>query len=254
MLVQPLAEGLGLVRQHEHAVLSGELAARWTGPGGEEARLSYELILTAGVHDVAWQELDAEPRLDGDSGRPLDFRSYPLEEKLEAYREGIDRMERLHPWAGLLGSLHYTGFLEEGRAGDFLERERARRRRLRRELERGRGWQDVRERSRRDLRMLKLFDDLSLYLCLASPEVLAEGRPGWLGGDGFARPPGGPDLELRWVGPRSLSVDPFPFAGPVRSGVPRRVLPRQRYPDGEALRRAWEEADPEGWRLEVVPP
>lgn len=253
MIVQPLADGMGLVCQHDHAVLSGELAARWTGPGMEDGRLPYELVLTAGIHDVAWEALDADPVFDAEIGRPLDFRAYPLEEKLEAYRAGLDRMERLHPYAGLLGSLHYCGFLDEERAPGFLEGERARRGRLRSELERRRAWADPGARARRDLPLLKLFDDLSLYLCLASPDVLPEARPGWLGGEGFARLRGGEELRLRWTGARSLSVDPFPFRDAVETRLPRRRLPEPRYDDERTFRRAWREAELEAWPLEVVP-
>lgn len=148
MLVQRRGRTLRLVRQHDHAMAAGRMAHAWrglgprgrrgpadgpgaAGAGSDGGRLPFRLVLAVALHDVAWRELDRRPRLDPERGRPFGFDEHPLAEKLEAYRRGLDEMEAVDPWLGLLGSLHYASFVGEDGAGAFLRREESRRRRLR---------------------------------------------------------------------------------------------------------------------------
>lgn len=253
MLVQVRDGALRLVEQHDHALLAGELARRWRGPGGREEPLPFLVVLAVALHDVGWTRLDRPPRFDRGSGRPYTFDAHPLSGKLSAYRSGVDRMAEVHPYAGLLGSLHYASFLDHDRAGAFLSSERERRRRLLERLggERGRG--EVEARARRDLSRLKLFDNLSLSLCLSGPDVRAESRPSWLERDDFLTTPEGRSLRLDWEDETTASVRPFCFDAPVRLELPYRELAAERYEGEDAFRRAWRSSSRATVRVDVVP-
>jgi len=293
VLVRPLPGSLLLVRQHDHALLAGELAARW------EERPSGLLVLAVALHDVAWRGLDRTPRFDPERGAPFAFTDHPLHEKLRAYREGIDRQAAVHPYTALLGSRHYSSFLSAERAGAFLSAERDRRDRLRRRLAEGGGVfagepspgagrpaveapgepggaadgrsagrqtpESGREREERDLAWLKLFDTLSLLLCLTGPGTPAGEMPAWLRGRSLDPPAGAPGragggepdgrgaIRLEWAAPGEARFSPFPFTAPFRASVPARRLPRRRYRDPDALRHAWEVADRTPLRLRIGP-
>lgn len=250
-MVQRQDEGIRLIRQHDHALASGTLAHLWAN------RLPHRLVLAVSLHDVAWRPLDRRPRRHPDTGRPCGFVEHPLPEKLEAYRAGLDEMEAVDPWVGLLGSLHYSSFLEEGEARGFLAHEEERRARLREELElRARGPGDreaIRDRAGHQLRWLKFFDGLSLRICLTPPVVPRDAVPAWLDPEGPVRPPEGRALDLEWRTPGRLAVRPWPFAGRrLRLELPWRELPGDPFPDDAALRRAWEDAERGVWRPELV--
>lgn len=267
MIVQARTDGLRLVRQHDHALAAGELAHAWrrtaSGP------LPFRLVAAVGLHDVAWRELDRRPRLDPETGRPHAFDTYPLGPKLRAYAAGLDEMEEVDPWIGLLGSLHYTSFLEEEAAPRFLAAERERRGRLKARLrerretgpedgagrrpgEAGPGVGDGTRRIRRHLRWLKFFDGLSLRLCLAPPAVPDEALPGWLDREAPLTSPDGGELAPLWRGEGRVELGSAPLAGPVELELPVRDLPRRSYPDAPALEAAWREAPERIWRLRVV--
>lgn len=257
MLVQVRRDRLLLVRQHDHALAAGRLASAWRGRSGE--LLPFRTVLATGLHDLAWRRLDDEPRWNPATGRPFAFHEHPLDEKLEAYARGLDRMEAVSPWVGLTGSLHYASFLGDGRAGDFLAAERRRQERLAARLRRRAGADpgaadDPVEEVRRALGWLKLFDTLSIRLCLTPPAVPDEALPAWLERDALLEAPDGTELELAWSDDRRATIRPWPLAAGLTLELPVRELPGVRFPDAGALQRAWTEADERVWAVELSPP
>lgn len=276
VIVQPRTDGLRLVRQHDHALAAGELAHAWRSASGA---LPFRLVAAVGLHDLAWRALDDRPSRDPESGRPHSFDAYPLVPKLRAYSAGIDEMEAVDPWVGLLGSLHYSSFVGEEAAADFLDSERRRRSRLEERLREraaaaardarsaepgaehrpaggggagGARSPDPGPRARRHLRWLKFFDGLSLRLCLAPPEVPDAELPAWLDRGTPLSPPEGDEVALRWRDGGRLELGGAPLAGPVALEVPVRDLPERSYADAAALRAAWERAPVRTWRVRVT--
>lgn len=259
MLVQVREGGLRLIRQPDHAMQAGALARAWEGPGSDGGSLPLRVVLATALHDAAWREIDREPRFDPRTGRPHAFHDHPSAEKLEAYAAGLDRTERIAPYAALLASLHYASFVEGGgavgadgppgedRASAFLAAERERRRRLEAE--------GARRPVREDLAWLKFFDGLSIRLCLTSPGRREEELPAWLDPEAPVSPPDpAPEMALRWQAGDAATLDPWPFAGAVDASVPVRDLPGVRYGDDGALRRAWSAAGERIWPLRLRPP
>lgn len=268
MLVQARRDRLRLIRQHDHALAAGSLARAWSGPDPDAGGHPFRVVLATGLHDLAWRELDAEPRYDPGTGRPFPFDTFPLEEKLAAYGAGVSRMEEISPWIGLLGSLHYASFLDDGRAAGFLEAEEERQERLLRRLEArrrspGEGEGEnasrsagpelpLRRRAEADLAWLKFFDGLSIRLCL-TPPVPDDELPSWLDRGRTPEAPDGTRVSVRWEGKGTARVDPPVFGDALALEIPCRDLPSASYPDAGALRTAWREAEERTWRLRVLP-
>lgn len=249
MLVQRREGSLRLITQHDHALGSGEMAARWTGRSGRDAS-SFALVAAVGLHDVAWRPLDRAPVLDPGTGAPYAFDEHPLEPKLSAYRSGLDTMEACDPWIGLLGSLHYASFLDDDRAPAFLREEKGRRSKLRDRLERG-GRPVDEERLRDHLAILQLLDRLSLVACLTGPGVAPGAERSWLRGP--FRGPGDEVYDGRWQGPERLAVEPFPFREPFDLEIPFRAIPAGPYGSRDALSAAWGEGEAGELRIRVQP-
>jgi hypothetical protein len=249
MLVQRREESLRLVTQHEHALAAGEMATRWGGRSGRDPA-PFLLVAAVGLHDVAWRPLDRRPLLDPTSGLPHSFDAHPLEPKLSAYRDGLDRMESCDPWIGLLGSRHYSSFLEPDRAPEFLEAEDRRRARLREELaERGRPVE--RTRLDRHLAVLQLLDRLSLVACLTGPDVPEAERLPWLRGPFRGR--ANEAFDYRWRHRGALQVNPYPFRAPFDVEFRCRTLPAGPYDTQEALTAAWRSANRKTLRVGLEP-
>lgn len=279
MIVQPRSDRLRLIRQHDHALAAGELAHAWRPAAGA---LPFRLVAAVGLHDVAWRDLDARPRLDAESGRPHAFDTLPLGPKLRAYAAGVDEMEAVDPWVGLLGSLHYASFLDREAAPRFLDSESERRGRIRERLrgrrsggagkprtqdvpgaadvpsggeaddggrDRPRGDDGIDGRLERHLRWLKFFDGLSLRLCLAPPGVPDDALPPWLDRGAPVTPPAGDAFVPGWTGEARVDLGPAPLTGPATLEVPYRDLPRRTWDDPGALEAAWREAPERIWRL-----
>jgi hypothetical protein len=247
MVVQVRRDAFRVIRQHDHAIASGALAAAWIGTGDSPAPLPLEAVLGIALHDCAWRDADAVPRRDPATRAPLSFLEHPREERLRFYAEGIEAAERIHPYAGLLGSFHYSGFASGGGGEAFVRSERERQARLCREL-------GLDDRALDPLRLhrlfVTLFDDLSLFACLAGPASLA--RPSWLLPGDVADAPASARLRLSWRDGATVAVDPFPFREAVDLAIPARDLPRMEYEDDAALRRAWNGAARIAHRIRFV--
>lgn len=249
MLVQRRDGWLRLVTQHEHALGAGEMATHWGGRSGRDPA-PFLLVAAVGLHDVAWRPLDRRPLLDPTSGLPHAFDAHPLEARLSAYREGLDRMEGCDPWIGLLGSRHYSSFFEPDRAPEFLEAEDRRRARLREELaERGRPVDEA--RLERHLAVLQLLDRLSLVACLTGPDVPEAERRPWLRGPFLGE--ADERFGYRWRDRGTLQVDPFPFRAPFDVELGCRTLPAGPYGSQEALTSAWRSAERGALRVRLEP-
>lgn len=243
MIVQPRRTGgLRLFRQHDHALASGDLALAWLEAGADPP-VSEILVTATALHDLSWRDADRTARWNPDSGRPWDFQDYPVDRKFEAFAENLYRVEEIDAYAALLVSLHYATFAS---APDWFVESQARLQdRLATRV--GRGLPDE-EEIETDLGLLRLFDVLSLYLCLAPPEARAGARPTWLG-DTVDVPGWDEALSVRWTDLAELVLDPWPLdVEAVTVDLPYRDLDGERFESAEALARAWSTAPRGVWR------
>jgi hypothetical protein len=190
------------IRQHDHAAISGALAAAWRvgGPPDDDVRTAVAL------HDVAWVALDRRARL-GAHGRPYSFLDHPLEDKYRAHRAGVDLIGIGSAYAAYLCSRHYARFaslLDDEGSRAYAAAERQRQERLWDELT-----ADQHRRAEADLALLQLLDALSLFVCCNPP-----GEVTWpFHRNGFSF--GDLHLTAAWEGPDTVRLDPVPIAEPL---------------------------------------
>lgn len=235
MLIRATEDGtFECIAQEHHALLSGVLAGAWM-----PTSIDSTLVQAIGLHDNPWRSADREPLFDAETGLPNDFVDYPMEAKIELYREGIDELEAVHPWVAYLVSRHYTTFAGTRDETRLTEPEAERRRRLEERVARA----DL-EASDEALAWMKYFDVLSLYLGLAGPAAVEASIPPWLSEPSdWAEAPDGTPLELEWADDSTVELAPWPFSsGALGFELEFRRL-EGRFDDEESFRDAWAEAE-----------
>ncbi len=213
MIVAADGDRLRFVTQPDHARFAGELLALWRADGLPGHPRREEILCAAREHDNGWREADAAPRVDAESGRPLDFLSFPESERLRVWSLGSARFAGERRYAALLITRHARALLSGGGAPEDAGAERQSLLAELAERERellaatGADWAAVAA----DYRFLDLADRLSLAAC-------ADWR------EPFTR------AGLR-VTPRAGALDllPFPLAGATTFRVPCRWLPRRSF-------------------------
>jgi hypothetical protein len=237
MIVRPTGATAEVVTQVDHAVVSGILAEAWAADGPDALAPRASIVTAARLHDIGWRHWEAAPRLNPDTGRPANFLDVQIDEHLRLYRLGIDEVEAVDPWAGMLVSMHAAG-IYTGRYGTqpalllsrapavqalvdaFVAEQEARYEAARLALG------AAEDELWRAYVLLQVLDRLSLRLCQGDPA-----GPG--------------PLEIALPGERVLLVapddgcdrlDPWPFAADeVRVGIPTRIVPLAGYDGDDAL-------------------
>ena len=218
MIVRERPGSYLLIKQHDHALASGEFARRWVA----EPRPLESTLFAIAHHDVAWRGPDAEVRWNEETGRPYSFLDYPAELKVRAYAEGLEWVEERDAYAACLCSMHYETLLRRfgGTEAEarFVEAETRRQERLRA----GMSGEEL-ENLERNLNLLRLCDGLSLFVCLNEPGGDEDPPPypeGFALGDERYRP--------IWDDRSTLRLDPDPFSEPFEVAIPYRTVGRDR--------------------------
>ena len=245
MIIRRGGEGVLAIAQPDHARLAGIFADAWAGQPDSP---SPSLRAASYRHDDGWIAWELAPTVD-QHGRPHDFLTVPMDQRVAIYRRGIGLLADTDLTAALLTSLHFTRLLAEGLgsfSGEprglgeaFLAEQLAWEIRTRRDLGEPRG-------AEADYLMLRAVDFLSLVLCMRPGDELDGQRlPAvHLGGDAAT------SIRLGVAGGVATTLDPYPFATePLEAAVPALALSRPVYDDGEAYRSALQEAEPVALRV-----
>ena len=252
MIVRVDSGHLVLVRQTDHALLSGWLAAAWGAPPWTEPQPRDSAVTGARLHDLAWTLFDEALPCRPD-GLPYTFHEVERTISTRLYVHGLDAVEAIDPYAGLLSSLHFSGFYtnhwgwrrgqqppslggEEGEAVDrFVAHELARQRRLRDRL----GVDGSRDRELMcNYFWLQLWDRISLDIC-------RRGFDGWSADyppTPVSAEPGAELVRLHVeLEPDGVCrLDPYPLLPrPYRARIPAVRVPLSAASDAFLLRRAW---------------
>ena len=212
MIVRERSSSYVLIKQHDHGLISGEFARRWT----EKPRPLEPTLYAIANHDIGWQSADASVRWNKDTDSPYSFTNYPTEPKLQIYKGGLDLLELQSPYAACLCSMHYAALVsgsEDEAVIRFLEREAGRRHKIKSTM-------TVEEvyNFEYNFRLLRLCDDLSLFVCLNEP-----GRnvhPWYQKGFEFK----GRKLQPVWEDDYTLRFHPNPFSKPFDLVVPYALI------------------------------
>ncbi|TGB01316.1 DUF3891 family protein [Halobacillus salinus] len=228
MIVQEREHDFILIKQHDHAQLSGRMVREWKQHFLLRSKLREEADWAAAQHDRAWIPLDDNPEWNEEEQKPYSFIDYPLKEKLAAYQRGITEVAEQSLYAGMLCSMHYQSFMsedsEEPLMRQFVQEEKERQERLFALME-----MDI-PKDIYDLhfKRLQFSDDLSLYVCMNQPGVSKEEEVAWFR-DGFRQhfdfAPNG--MIADWVDDKQVSVDPFPFENPFDARIPYKLVTKE---------------------------
>lgn len=217
MIVIEYGEYCELIKQHDHALLAGEMASYAGKP--PFAFSTYRTILTAALHDTSWRESDEKFQ-----DNPYPFTDYPMIQKLKLYKNGIDRMEQIDEYVSLLTSLHYTAFFHPNGSDEiqqFILEEKRRQEKLRAKF----------PDENIDLahQQLKMWDNFSLYVCLNKPGISKEEEHPWFKkGIRAVDASGNPiTVEARWLDKNTVTFSPFPFIKTWTATIPYMIYDKK---------------------------
>ena len=282
MLISRQDSALSLITQPDHGRLAGALARHWGNDQFRPAALQDALVYVADFHDDGWVPLDGAPIWNPDAQRPAHFLEVPLPVTAPAYKLGVDAIYEASPVAGVLESMHFTGFYRSRWGADqaphvdhpdvpaIVEFEEERRARTIRDT-----WPQDRHRSdyERDIwhayEILQVLDLLSLCMCLVDPmrpsssESVVMARtlfsidqeptqrvilraPRTKEGDRV-------DVTVRVADTNVFEVDPVPFGkAEIAVEVPARLMDDKQYASEDKAADAYQSAPVEMRRLSVV--
>lgn len=246
MIVQQTNDPMLVIRQTDHAILSGFFAREWGNDMFPRPEPFASFCLAAAEHDNGWQEWEMAPGVDPKSFAPYTFMSVPTDEHVLLYQRGIDRVVKSDLYAGLLVASHCMGLYdrakatmpgysakyvksqEQHHANDFVQRLRLQQLRLKVDLRNDTATKDLTDEKliAANIQRLAALDRLSLYFCLgAEHDTTIEGVPMDDKGEEA-------DWELRAAGANEFTLDPYPFRRqPLEFALLARRIPRRRYMD-----------------------
>lgn len=246
MILQEQGDQLILIRQTDHAVLSGHFARAFGNKLFTRPEPFESFCLAAAEHDNGWNEWELLPEIDRKTYAPYNFMSIPTEEHIALYQRGIERLVRVDRYAGLLVSMHCSGLYDKTRATmpgfsakyvranesglvtDFLQRLRLQQLRLKVDLRADPLAKDYSTDQilQANLQRLEALDRLSLYFCLAPLDgSTIDGVPMDASGQET-------DWDLTPEGSNIVSLRPYPFAkDPLPISILARRVPKRPYAD-----------------------
>jgi hypothetical protein len=233
MIVRHEASHDVCITQPEHAALAGTLIEAWCADGLPTRPTRAQVVMATRLHDIGWETEDAAPRIDAESGGPVDFVSAPLEIRQGIWPRAIAMLAERDPYVAALVAQHaltvYRRYQHDAAwRGFFAPIER-----LRDDL-----YAEAAAQSQtagngipvsflQDYSLVGIGDLFSLVFCNGWTEPhLIEGYQAILRDN-------------------VLTITPDPFGGlAVAFEVTARRLPRRRYASDAELRAAWAEARP----------
>lgn len=253
MIVQVQSDPMIVIRQTDHAYLSGFFAREL----GNEAFLKPEpfhsFCLAAAEHDNGWQEWELLPGVDPKTFAAYSFMTIPTEEHIALYQHGIERIVKTDLYAALMVVGHCMGLYdrthatmpgysakyvkshEQQVANDFVQRLRLQHLRLKVDLRNNPAMKPYTDEKliKTNQQRLDALDRLSLYFCLGNQsDITLEGVP--VDDEG-----GEVDWELRSAGGDEYSLAPYPFRrDPLEFAILARRIPKVRYTDDSELQKA----------------
>src|SRR5581483_206235 len=265
MIRRRVGDEFWLIPQHEHALLSAEIAKHFGNQRVAKPQTA-TTVLGISLHDCGWPIHDEQPTLNKD-GFPIDvFETYP-EIGLKVWTESARRATEQDTYAGLLVSLHSLSLSALATSQVFdnehfdvtdarvrfevnkfqhqqieLQEKRRRKPGLRSDMPLRLGIAehsaDPHEQALEfDFRLLQAMDKLSLCICCTKPPF-ANVEP-------VLDRPGGKALSLHVQRPEPgrLVVSPWVFDAPrIEVAIPYRAVPAKGFASEQEFRNAYAQA------------
>jgi len=250
MIVQQTSDPMIVIRQTDHAFLTGFFAREWGNELFTRPEPFGSFCLAASEHDNGWQEWELAAGVDPKSFAPYNFMSVPTEEHVSLYQRGIERVVKSDLYAGLLVAAHCMGLYDKAHAtipgysakyvssqeqhvaNDFIQRLRLQQLRLKVDLRNDPATKPFTEERliKANTQRLEALDRLSLYFCIGSEQdTTIEAVP--VNDEGAEV-----DWQLRAAGKNEFTLDPYPFRrDPLEFALLARRIPKRRYTDDTEL-------------------
>ncbi|MEB3100994.1 DUF3891 family protein [Ferviditalea candida] len=210
MIVYEREQDFVMIRQHDHAELSSQIAKAWLPELFECPERREDVELAIAEHDRAWIDLDETPLWNDRKGAPFSFIDFPAKIRLIFYSKGIDEVSASNVYAGLLCSMHYEhlcGFSKQDELVFFCQAERARQAQMVNQLA-----PIAPESLKFHFDLLQFCDDLSLFICLMEPGTPTEQirwyRSGFPQRFAFLQ---NEKITARWADTESIVLSPLPL-------------------------------------------
>jgi hypothetical protein len=250
-----------IITQTAHGWLAGQFARQWGNIDFQFPALAQDVIFAATNHDNGWLAWEQLPQVN-ELGQPIDFLEMPVSTHVDLWQQGIAGMALQNRYAALLVSMH-SRFLIESRLRNNEQDTEADRRRLEAFSTEQQAWEEETNtclrkrlyfapafeahRLEASLRLLQVFDWLSLLLCMqrVSESVVVD-IPG-------ATPNRRVEIRLRPTGSNALTITPWPFGcSAFEVVVQAHRLPQATYENDIAFQTAWQSAKLELLVFEVA--
>jgi hypothetical protein len=264
-----------LIKQHDHALLSGKFAERVGNAMFAPPAPFQETVDGVALHDCGWPVHDDESPTLNEKGLPLHVLESPMAVATKVWTESARRAAERHPYTGLLVSLHVTalsnfaknqGWIPHERArtpaehfmlnkfqqGQFELQERLRKQLgLRTDLPLHNGLAEPGTDAAEDLlifdyNLLKTMDRVSLDLC-CSEDLFPQIE------DVYPRPGESPvTIKVRHTGEGTMELSPWPFAAErLEFELPCKRVPAKAYDSEQDFREVYSAAPQETYRVAV---
>jgi hypothetical protein len=257
VIIQEHADHLVIIRQTDHAVLSGHFARELGNEVFTQPEPVESFRLAAMEHDNGWDEWELLPGIDPVTFLPYSFMSIPTEEHIELYRRGIERVVKADRYAGLLVSMHCLALYDRTRATmpgfsakyvksqdstmvtDFLQMLRLQQLRLKVDLRADPIMKNFTDEKwlQANAQRLEALDRLSLYFCMGPLEgATIDAVPADYQGTEV-------DWDLQPEGGNAATLEPYPFRrDPLEISILARRIPKRRYADDADFQKALSQA------------
>lgn len=251
MIIQSRLDGSWrLFTQHDHAIVSGECARYLINPKADDTLWHLaEMAIT--LHDLAWLDADdwrhTPPSWDTTTSLPHDFLTLPTDLKATIYQKGIEHAASLHPYIGLLLSVHYGAFFNQ--AHSFYRQENHRQAQLTSDLQSLWFDVDLAKSMQHHYDWLKFMDVISLYMCVHAPGVDPATCPSWLTNTYTHQDQ---SYTFGFLDPNTFFIDPFIFQQPIHSKIPYKHWHMMPSGPEEAMNQ-WGQTPTEIWPIMVGP-
>ena len=118
MIIQTAPSGTPrlAIMMHEHTALCHHFAHAFGNETFEPLSPSELMIYIIAHHDAGWFDFDRDPKIDEKTGLPYNLTETPFEFITVTSKLSPDFNQRLHPYTGLISSMHSWG-LYNGRYG-----------------------------------------------------------------------------------------------------------------------------------------
>lgn len=267
-----------LITQHDHALLAAELAKHFGNKGFGRPVRGEVTITAVAQHDSGWPLHDNAPTLNKQN-QPLDVFEVSRDIALPVWTESANLSERIHPYAGLLVSLHVLSLSvyatsqaptkhekfdladmrERFEINKFQHREIERQEHLRKQLglridlplthgiaEAGADSKD--DELTFDFRMLQAMDQISLALCCTIPPMQQTTQVLPHAGEAPIH------IQVRRDAEYRVRVSPWPFdVSEIEVKVPARRVQGGTYATNDELRQVYNSAPLEHLTMIVAP-